>query len=274
MAVASVSSANCPIGMIPALLMRTSSGPSRFSTSSRNAAKLVAVRDVERQADRARAQLLGGALGQRGVDVADRDARSLRDQRRRGGATDAPGTTGDCDDLARERSWGFRHETVLLMSGSFYRGRYRLPLAAASWLAGRFSGDPRTSPGLLRVLGMSWRRNQSFSAGSGDGLIAGTRRICSVSMASFRYDGQRLAYTMHGEGPRIHGADAGPAAVAEDADAAGARPGPRRGSRVITFDPLGHGESDRPARDVALLDLRRSPADRGAARPPRSSTRR
>ena len=40
LAVASVSSTNGPIGMIPALLISTSSGPSRSSTWSRKAAKL------------------------------------------------------------------------------------------------------------------------------------------------------------------------------------------------------------------------------------------
>jgi pimeloyl-ACP methyl ester carboxylesterase len=85
------------------------------------------------------------------------------------------------------------------------------------------------------------------------------------SMSSFSLDGQRLAYTVHGEGPRLtillHGLlfsqymhEALAVALAE------------RGHRVVTLDLLGHGESDRPsdkwrysmpafgAQIVALLD--------------------
>jgi pimeloyl-ACP methyl ester carboxylesterase len=84
-------------------------------------------------------------------------------------------------------------------------------------------------------------------------------------MSSFSLDGQRLAYTVHGEGPRLtillHGLlfsqymhESFAAALAE------------RGHRVVTLDLLGHGESDRPtdkwrysmpafgAQIVALLD--------------------
>ena len=64
-------------------------------------------------------------------------------------------------------------------------------------------------------------------------------------MAHFRYDGQRIAYTDYGEGPRacvlVHGLLLsqrmhGPLAQAL-AD---------RGNRVINIDLLGHGVSDRP----------------------------
>ena len=40
-------------------------------------------------------------------------------------------------------------------------------------------------------------------------------------MAHFRFDGQRIAYTIYGEGPRTTVLLPGPAAVAEDAGAAG-----------------------------------------------------
>ena len=64
-------------------------------------------------------------------------------------------------------------------------------------------------------------------------------------MGSFSLDGQRLAYTVHGEGPRLtvllHGLlfnqrmhEALAQALAE------------RGHRVVTLDLLGHGDSDRP----------------------------
>src|SRR3954451_14675236 len=84
-------------------------------------------------------------------------------------------------------------------------------------------------------------------------------------MGSFTLDGQRLAYTVHGEGPRLtillHGLlfsqymhETLAIALAE------------RGNRVVTLDLVGHGESDRPndmwrysmtafgAQVVALLD--------------------
>jgi pimeloyl-ACP methyl ester carboxylesterase len=84
-------------------------------------------------------------------------------------------------------------------------------------------------------------------------------------VGTFSLDGQRLAYTVHGDGPRLtillHGLlfsqymhEALATALAE------------RGHRVVTFDLLGHGESDRPrekwrysmpafgAEVVALLD--------------------
>ena len=52
----------------------------------------VAVGDVERQRDRAAAQLRRRLLGQRQVEVADRDAAALADQRRRRRLADPPGT--------------------------------------------------------------------------------------------------------------------------------------------------------------------------------------
>jgi pimeloyl-ACP methyl ester carboxylesterase len=64
-------------------------------------------------------------------------------------------------------------------------------------------------------------------------------------MADFSYEGYRLAYTIHGEGPRTTILMPGlllsqkmqtPLA----ADLAG------HGNRVVTFDFLGHGDSDRP----------------------------
>ncbi len=84
-------------------------------------------------------------------------------------------------------------------------------------------------------------------------------------MSSFLLDGQRLAYTVHGEGPRLtvllHGLLFSQRMHEELAGALAAR-----GHRVVTLDLLGHGESDRPlekwrysmpaygAQVVALLD--------------------
>jgi pimeloyl-ACP methyl ester carboxylesterase len=64
-------------------------------------------------------------------------------------------------------------------------------------------------------------------------------------MASFRYDRQRLAYTTHGDGPRATVLMPG-LLLSQKMQRRLARDLAKRGSRVITFDPLGHGESDRP----------------------------
>jgi pimeloyl-ACP methyl ester carboxylesterase len=84
-------------------------------------------------------------------------------------------------------------------------------------------------------------------------------------MSSFSLDGQRLAYTEYGEGPRLtvllHGL-----LFSQRMHETLARALADRGHRVVTFDLLGHGESDRPrdkwrysmptfgAQVVALLD--------------------
>jgi pimeloyl-ACP methyl ester carboxylesterase len=84
-------------------------------------------------------------------------------------------------------------------------------------------------------------------------------------MAYFRHDGQRLAYTVHGEGTRTTVLLPG-LLMSQKMQAPLARQLSKRGNRVITFDPLGHGASDRPrdmwrysmpafaAQTVALLD--------------------
>ena len=72
-------------------------------------------------------------------------------------------------------------------------------------------------------------------------------------MPSFEVDGQRLAYTVYGEGPRLtvllHGL-----LFNQRMHEALARALAARGNRVVTLDLLGHGDSDRPRRQVALLD--------------------
>jgi pimeloyl-ACP methyl ester carboxylesterase len=84
-------------------------------------------------------------------------------------------------------------------------------------------------------------------------------------MSSFSLGGQRLAYTVHGEGPRLtillHGL-----LFSQYMHEALARSLAERGHRVVTLDLLGHGESDRPrdkwrysmpafgAQVIALLD--------------------
>jgi pimeloyl-ACP methyl ester carboxylesterase len=65
-------------------------------------------------------------------------------------------------------------------------------------------------------------------------------------MASFRFDGQRLAYTEYGSGPRATVLLPG-LLLSQKMQAPLARALAARGNRVITLDPLGHGESSRPA---------------------------
>jgi pimeloyl-ACP methyl ester carboxylesterase len=64
-------------------------------------------------------------------------------------------------------------------------------------------------------------------------------------MAYFRHDGQRLAYTVHGAGDR-HTVLMPGLLLSQKMQIPLARALARHGNRVITFDPLGHGASDRP----------------------------
>lgn len=84
-------------------------------------------------------------------------------------------------------------------------------------------------------------------------------------MDYFRYDGHRLAYVVRGEGARTTVLLPG-LLLSQKMQAPLARELQRRGNRVVTLDPLGHGASDRPrdmwrysmpafaAQTVALLD--------------------
>ena len=64
-------------------------------------------------------------------------------------------------------------------------------------------------------------------------------------MTHFQYEGQRLAYTVHGQGARPTVLLPG-LLLSQKMQTPLARTLARRGNRVITLDPLGHGESDRP----------------------------
>jgi pimeloyl-ACP methyl ester carboxylesterase len=64
-------------------------------------------------------------------------------------------------------------------------------------------------------------------------------------MAHFRFEGQRLAYTVYGRGPRPTVLAPG-LLMSQKMQTPLARTLARHGNRVITFDPLGHGASDRP----------------------------
>ncbi|HEY1508372.1 MAG TPA: alpha/beta fold hydrolase [Solirubrobacteraceae bacterium] len=84
-------------------------------------------------------------------------------------------------------------------------------------------------------------------------------------MAFFGFDGQRLAYTIHGEGERTTVLMPG-LLLSQRMQTRLARDLASDGNRVVTFDPLGHGASDRPremwrysipafaTQTVALLD--------------------
>jgi pimeloyl-ACP methyl ester carboxylesterase len=64
-------------------------------------------------------------------------------------------------------------------------------------------------------------------------------------VARFSYEGQELDYTVHGEGDRVVVLLPG-LLLSQKMQAPLARQLARRGNRVITLDPLGHGRSDRP----------------------------
>ena len=107
-----------------------------------------AVGDVECQADGAAAELGSCLLGQRGLDVADRDPGALRDQRGRRRPPDSPCSAGDSDDLAGERSWSLGHVTrpPEEISDAVAGTRlYRSPTRAEAGLAGQ-PGNRRMRP--------------------------------------------------------------------------------------------------------------------------------
>ena len=64
-------------------------------------------------------------------------------------------------------------------------------------------------------------------------------------MASFRFEGQRLAYAVHGRGPHTTVLLPG-LLLSQKMQLPLARALAREGNRVITLDPLGHGRSARP----------------------------
>jgi pimeloyl-ACP methyl ester carboxylesterase len=72
-------------------------------------------------------------------------------------------------------------------------------------------------------------------------------------MPTFRHEGHRLAYTVHGDGPRtcvlVHGL-----LLSQKMHAPLARALAERGHRVVTLDLLGHGRSARP-RDMTLYSM-------------------
>jgi pimeloyl-ACP methyl ester carboxylesterase len=66
-----------------------------------------------------------------------------------------------------------------------------------------------------------------------------------AAMSYFQHDGQRLAYTVYGEGPNTTVLMPG-LLLSQKMQTPLARRLARLGNRVVTFDPLGHGASDRP----------------------------
>lgn len=64
-------------------------------------------------------------------------------------------------------------------------------------------------------------------------------------MAFFEHDGQRIAYSAHGGGPRVTVLLPG-LLLSQRMQEPLARELAERGERVIVMDPLGHGRSDRP----------------------------
>jgi pimeloyl-ACP methyl ester carboxylesterase len=77
-----------------------------------------------------------------------------------------------------------------------------------------------------------------------DRLVQG-KRVSWPAMASFRFEGQRLAYGVHGRGRHTTVILPG-LLLSQKMQVPLARALAREGNRVITFDPLGHGRSARP----------------------------
>jgi pimeloyl-ACP methyl ester carboxylesterase len=65
-------------------------------------------------------------------------------------------------------------------------------------------------------------------------------------MSSFMHEGHRIAYEVHGEGPDVTVLLPG-MLLSSRMQLPLARSLAERGHRVVTMDPLGHGDSDRPA---------------------------
>src|SRR6185437_14490346 len=87
------------------------------------------------------------------------------------------------------------------------------------------------------------RGRLDWLTGQSTPLVPLSSRI--VTMAEFHLDGQRLAYTVHGEGSRTTVLLPG-LLLSQNMQAPLARSLAKRGNRVITLDPLGHGASSRP----------------------------
>ena len=64
-------------------------------------------------------------------------------------------------------------------------------------------------------------------------------------MAFFEHEGQRIAYSVYGEGPRVTVLLPG-LLLSQRMQEPLAQALAERGERVIVMDPLGHGSSDRP----------------------------
>ena len=91
-------------------------------------------------------------------------------------------------------------------------------------------------------------------------------------MAFFRYDGHELAYTIHGKGPRTTILMPG-LLLSQKMQTPLATDLAAHGNRVVTFDFLGHGASDRP-QEMSRYSMPSSPARRWRCSTISSSTRR
>ena len=100
---------NRPTGMIPALLTKHVERPQLLFGGVEEAGEGVAVGDVQRQRDRARAELRGGLLGGGEIDVADRHPHPGGQERLRGGAADAARGAGDRGALTGDEAGGLGH---------------------------------------------------------------------------------------------------------------------------------------------------------------------
>ena len=137
--------------------------------------------------------------------------------------------------------------------------------ARAAWRRTRPAVEIEASAGkdLARSLG-----TRAIRRGLAVGGTALPGRYPAPSMPFFRHEGNRLAYTIYGDGPAdvvlLHGL-----LLSQQMHVPLAQALAERGNRVVTLDLLGHGRSDRP-RDMwrySMPLLRR--AGHRAAGPPR-----
>ena len=204
-----------------------------------------------------------------GADAADRAQlqRRRRERLRRAHAAAAAARRGARrrgDDPARDRD-----AVRLLRLGPLRpprrRARGRLVHARGADRAGGTRSTPRTRAGASsrRSSASSWRarsrREPAVAARRGRALPSGT-------MAFFEHEGQRIAYTVYGDGPRVTVLLPG-LLLSQRMQEPLAEALAERGERVIVMDPLGHGRSDRP-RDMWRYSMTTFGAPGGrAARP-------
>lgn len=142
-ATTSDSSAKGPTHMMAALHTSTSSGPRRWCTAERKRDR-VRGGDVHAESQRPAAELAGTLLGELTIEVAERDARARIGELGGDGQADAPRSSGDGNDPARDgpppRACGPAREDGTHAHGGDPRPRRREPAEGGSASASALVG--------------------------------------------------------------------------------------------------------------------------------------